>query len=167
MCPNRTNGKDSRGRLTTNFLSITCCTIKAKKIRYFVTNCCLAQLVGLSHAELLVLGFEFGRSSPEGSLSFCSFFLVSFLSFFFRVTLRVRIRFRVSVSVRVRIRVKVSFEPSSPIVRELVLSLTRFSFPLVRFRHNQAAGSFGTKVILISVNSKWPNGEINDFVVQD
>ena len=29
------------------------------------------------------------------------------------------------------------FDPSSPIVRELVLSLTRFSFPLVRFRHNR------------------------------
>ena len=28
------------------------------------------------------------------------------------------------------------FEPSSPIVLELVLSLTRLSFPLVRFRHN-------------------------------
>ena len=28
------------------------------------------------------------------------------------------------------------FDPSSPIVRELVLSLTRLSFPLVRFRHN-------------------------------
>ena len=28
------------------------------------------------------------------------------------------------------------FEPSSPIVRELVLSLTLLSFPLVRFRHN-------------------------------
>ena len=39
------------------------------------------------------------------------------------------------VSVRVKIRVKVS-DPSSPIVRELVFSLTRLSFPLVRFRHN-------------------------------
>ena len=29
-----------------------------------------------------------------------------------------------------------SFDSSSPIVRELVLSLTRLSFPLVRFRHN-------------------------------
>ena len=28
------------------------------------------------------------------------------------------------------------FEPSSPIVCEIVLSLTRLSFPLVRFRHN-------------------------------
>ena len=31
---------------------------------------------------------------------------------------------------------RLGFELSSPIVRELVLSLTRFSFPLVRFRHN-------------------------------
>ena len=28
------------------------------------------------------------------------------------------------------------FDPSSPIIRELVLSLTRLSFPLVRLRHN-------------------------------
>ena len=37
-----------------------------------------------------------------------------------------------------------SFKPSSPIVRELVLSLTRLSFPLVRFRHNpdQAARTY-------------------------
>ena len=28
------------------------------------------------------------------------------------------------------------FDPSSPIVHELVLRLTRLSFPLVRFRHN-------------------------------
>ena len=32
------------------------------------------------------------------------------------------------------------FDPSSPIVRELVLSLTRLSFPLVRFRHNPERG---------------------------
>ena len=32
------------------------------------------------------------------------------------------------------------FDPSSPIVRELVLSLTRLSFPLVRFRHNPLTG---------------------------
>ena len=31
---------------------------------------------------------------------------------------------------------RLGFKPSSPIVRELVLSLTRLSFPLVRFRHN-------------------------------
>ena len=30
---NRTNGKDSRVRLRTNFLSITCCTIKRKEIK--------------------------------------------------------------------------------------------------------------------------------------
>ena len=68
MCPrvftadtvslNRTNGKDSRVRLRTNFLSITCCTIKGKEIRLFVTNRHLARLVGLSHAELLVWEFE-------------------------------------------------------------------------------------------------------------
>ena len=96
LCLNRTNGKDSRVRLRTNFLSITCCAIKGKEIRYFVTNCRLAQLVGLLHAELLVLEFESGRFpfSPF-------FFLVSYLSFFFSV----RLRFRV----RVRIRLKVSF----------------------------------------------------------
>ena len=32
---------------------------------------------------------------------------------------------------------RLGFEPSSPIVRELVLSLIRLSFPLVRFRHMQ------------------------------
>ena len=36
------------------------------------------------------------------------------------------------------------FDPSSPIVRELVLSLTRLSFPLVRFRHNRP-GSWRAK----------------------
>ena len=35
------------------------------------------------------------------------------------------------------------FDPSSPIVRELVLSLTRLSFPLVRFRHNHENGGLG------------------------
>ena len=32
LCLNRTNGKDSRVRLRTNFLSITCCAIKGKEI---------------------------------------------------------------------------------------------------------------------------------------
>ena len=32
LCLNRTNGKDSRARLRTNFLSITCCGIKGKEI---------------------------------------------------------------------------------------------------------------------------------------
>ena len=113
-------------------MSITCCAIKGKEIRYFVTNCHVAQLVGLSLAELLVL--EFGCSNPEGSLS--SFPFSKFLSLvsFFRVRLSVRLRFRVSV--RVRIRVKVRFCLSPPIVHELVLSLSWLSFPLVRFRHN-------------------------------
>ena len=31
---------------------------------------------------------------------------------------------------------RLGFELSSPIVRELILRLTRLSFPLVRFRHN-------------------------------
>ena len=31
------------------------------------------------------------------------------------------------------------FKPSSPIVRELVLSLTRLSFPLVRFTHSTSS----------------------------
>ena len=33
------------------------------------------------------------------------------------------------------------FEPSSLIVRELVLSLTQLSFPLVRFRHIRGGGT--------------------------
>ena len=32
------------------------------------------------------------------------------------------------------------FDPSSPIVRELILSLARLSFPLVQFRHNHHKG---------------------------
>ena len=76
LCLNRTNGKDSRVRLRTNFLSITCCAMKRKEIMQFATNCYLAQLVGLSYAERLVL--EFWSSNPEASLS--CFFL--FLSFF-------------------------------------------------------------------------------------
>ena len=109
---NRTSGKDSRVRLRTNFLSITCCTIKCKEIMYFGTNCHLAQLFGLSCAERLVWEFESGR--------FSFFFPFSrFLSLvsFFRARLSVSVRFRVSV-----------------------LSLTRLSFPLVRFRRNPLQG---------------------------
>ena len=64
----------------------------------------------------------------SGRFSF-SFFFSKFLSLVshFRVRLSVRIGFRVRVRVKVR-----SFEPSSPIVRELVLSLTQLSFPLVQ-----------------------------------
>ena len=73
-------------------------------------------------------GFRlFCSSNPEGSLSF--FLFSKFLS---SVSL-----FRVRVRVVIRIRVRFKFKPSSPIVRELVLSLTRLSFPLVRFRHNR------------------------------
>ena len=68
---NCTNGKDSHVRLRTNFLSITCCAIKGKEIRYFVMNCHLAQLVGLSHVE--VWEFKSGRFS---------LFFPLFLSFF-------------------------------------------------------------------------------------
>ena len=101
LCLNRTNGKDSRVKLRTNFLSITCCAMKRKEIMQFATNCYLAQLVGLSYAERLV--FESGRFSFL-FLPFSKFLsLVSFL----RVRLSVRVRF--SVSVRVRIRVKVRF----------------------------------------------------------
>ena len=53
--PNCTNGKDSRVRLRTNYLSITCCAIKGEGIMSFATNCHLAQLVGLSHAERWIL----------------------------------------------------------------------------------------------------------------
>ena len=42
------------------------------------------------------------------------------------------------------------FEPSSPIVRELVLSLTQLSFPLVRFRHDLAyLDSFGNLIHIL------------------
>ena len=51
-----------------------------------------AQLVGLSHAELLVL--EFGSSNPEGFL-FSFPFSKFLLSFYFRVSVRVRIRVKV------------------------------------------------------------------------
>ena len=67
-CPGHVASCDMR----TNFLSITCCAIKGKEIRYFVTNCRLAQLVGLSRAELLVL--ESGSSNPEGFPFFFFFF---------------------------------------------------------------------------------------------
>ena len=67
---NRTNGKDSRVRLRTNFLSITCCAIKRKENMNFATNCQVARLVGLSYAIRLVLEFESGR------------FFFLFLSFF-------------------------------------------------------------------------------------
>ena len=60
--------------------------MKGKEIMSFVTNCHLAQWVGLSYAEQLVL--EFGSLNPEGSLFFSK---VSFLSFF--VSVRVSIRF--------------------------------------------------------------------------
>ena len=79
----------------------------------------------------------------SGRFSF-SFFFSKFLSLVshFRVRLSVRIGFRVRVRVKVR-----SFEPSSPIVRELVLSLTQLSFPLVRFKHNPS-GRFPRQPLL-------------------
>ena len=116
-------------------MSITCCAIKGKEIRYFVTNCHLAQLVGLSHEELLVFK-SFGVRIRKVLSLFSPF--SKFLSSvsFYRVRLSVRLRFRVSVRVRIRVKVKVRFCLSPPIVRELVLSLSWLSFPLVRFRHN-------------------------------
>ena len=101
----------------------------------FVTNCHLAQWVGLSFAERLVL--EFGSLNPEGSLFFSKFLsLVSFLGLALGLSL--------------------GFEPSSPIVRELVLSLTRLSFPLVRFRHNPV-----TCAMLVSTGGR-DNGPDSD-----
>ena len=121
LCLNRTNGKDSRVRLRTNFLSITCCAIKGKEIRWFVTNCHLAQLVGLSYAGLLVL--EFGSSNIRKVLFFL---LLSFFPEFLFLVLGLVLGLGLGLG----------FESSSLIVRELVLSLTRLPFPLVRFRHN-------------------------------
>ena len=74
------------------------------------------------------VGFgEFWSPNPD----FLSFFppfsqFLSLVSFF-----RVRLSVRLNVRLRVRVRIVV---PSSRIVRELVLSLTRPSFPLVRCR---------------------------------
>ena len=78
--------------------------------------------------------FESGRFS-------LFFSLVSF----FRVRLSVRARFRVRVKV------------TSPIIRELVLSLTRLSFPLVRLGHNP----FSTSMVLFSCSSN--KTKINNF----
>ena len=58
------------------------------------------QLVGLSHAELLLL--EFGSSNPEGFLFFSSSKFLSLVSFV-RLRLSVRLRFRLSVRVRIRL----------------------------------------------------------------
>ena len=41
----------------------------------------------------------------------------------------------------VHVGLGLGFEPSSLIVRELILSLTQLSFPLVRFRHNWGGGT--------------------------
>ena len=59
-------------------------------------------------------------------------------SFFFPKFLSLVSFFRVRLGVRVRLGL--GFELSSPIVCELVLSLTRLSFPLARFRHNPDQG---------------------------
>ena len=88
-------------------MSITCCAIKGKEIRYFVTNCHLAQLVGLSHEELLVFKSFGVRIRKVLSLFFPFSKFLSSVSFF-RVRLSVRLRFRVSVRVRIR-AVKVRF----------------------------------------------------------
>ena len=89
-------------------------------------------MVRLSYPILLVL--DFGSSNPEGF--FFSFSKFLSLVSFFRVRPSVRVRFRVSIA----LGLVLGFEPSSPIVRELVLSLTRLSFLLVRFRHNLGLG---------------------------
>ena len=52
------------------------------------------------------------------------------------------------------------FEPSSPIVRELVLSLTRLSFPLVRFRHNLAKARVMIDVSTLSEKARRRNRKI-------
>ena len=55
---------------------------------------------------------------------------------FFRVRLSVRLSVRVRLGLALGLWLGLGFKPSSPIVRELVVSLTRLSFPLVRFGHN-------------------------------
>ena len=76
----------------------------------------------------------------SGRFSF-SFFFSKFLSLVshFRVRLSVMIGFRVGL--------RLGFEPSSPIVHELVLSLAQLSFPLVRFKHNPS-GRFPRQPLL-------------------
>ena len=69
-----------------------------------------------------MVGFESFVVRVRKVLFFSLFSKFLSLISFFRVGVKIRIRFR--------------FEPSSPIARELILSLTRLSFPLVRFRHN-------------------------------
>ena len=83
--------------------------------------------------------------------------IFSFLRFSKFLSLVSIFRARLSVKLSARVRGNVvrvwfqHFKPSSPIVRELVLSLTRLSFPLVRFRQpphklsmedKMAAGAF-------------------------
>ena len=64
------------------------------------TNCHLAQLVGLSHAEQLC------SLNPEGSLFFPKF--LCFVSFFrVRLTVRLSVRRRLRVSVRLSVRLSV------------------------------------------------------------
>ena len=71
----------------------------------------------------------FCSSNPEGSpfylLSFCPRFIFLGLGLVFVLGLGLGLG------------LWLGFKPSPPIVRELVLSLTRLSFPLVRFRHNR------------------------------
>ena len=50
---------------------------------------------------------------------------------------RLNVRVSLGLALGLGLGLRLGFEPSSPIVRELVLSLTRLPLPLVRFRHNR------------------------------
>ena len=75
---------------------------------YTVCNELPSSTVGLSHTERLVLG-----------VAFLSFFLLG-------------LGLGLGLVLGLGLGLGLGFDPSSPIV----LSLTRLSFPLVRFRHN-------------------------------
>ena len=83
-------------------------------------------MVGLSYAVRLVLHFR--SSNPEVFLFFFPFSKFLSLDYFF------------TVGLGLGLGLGLGFDPSSPIVSELVLSLTRLSFPFVRFRHNPILG---------------------------
>ena len=51
------------------------------------------------------------------------------------------------LALRLELGLELGFDPSSLIVRELVLSLKQLSFPLVRFRHNHAKSHLPLKMI--------------------
>ena len=106
---NRTNGKDSRVRLRTNFLSITCCAIKGKEIRWFETNLPFSTVGWVIACGTVSLGVRI--------LKVVSFFF-PFSKFLSLVSL-FRVRLSVILRLRLGLGLRLGFEPSSPIVCEL------------------------------------------------